>query len=126
MSKNYPLFPELSIEGQIEAQTLIDKFKESIKKSAEQAIGDLYCDVALYIESDSWSNFRNQLMDGFKNYNNRKIQSEYDFKDIRQAILEEYKEEILKDLNQDLIEEIEKLKKQLEYERKFNRDKFNL
>ena len=126
MSKNYPLFPELSIEGQIEAQTLIDKFKESIKKSAEQAIGDLYCDVALYIESDSWSNFRNQLMDGFKNYNNRKIQSKYDFKDIRQAILEEYKEEILKDLNQDLIEEIEKLKKQLEYERKFNRDKFNL
>jgi hypothetical protein len=115
MSKEYPLFPELPIKGQEEAQVLIDKFKESIKKAADEAIGELYCDVAVYIESDSWQNFRNELMDGFRNYNNEKIQGKYDFKEIRQAILKNHKEEIVADLNQDMLKEIDDLKGQIEF-----------
>lgn len=112
---NYPLFPELSEEGEKSAQKLIDNFKEQIKKAADETIEELYCDVAVYIQDDSWKNFRNELMEGFKNYDNRKIQAEYDFKQIRQAILKEHREDIINDLNQDMVQEIESLKKTIEY-----------
>lgn len=92
-----------------------------LSKAADEAISDLYCNIMPYIQSDSWSNFRNQLMNGFKNYENRKIQAEYDFQGIRKAILEEYREDIIRDLNKDLVEEVEHLKKILEQEREWNR-----
>ena len=115
MSKEYPLFPELSEAGQEEAQKLVDSFKENLKKVADEAIRELYCNVATYIETDSWTNFRNDLLDGFRDYKNRKIHAEYDFKKIRAAIYKEYREEIIKDLNQDMVKEIEDLKKQIKF-----------
>ena len=124
MSEEYPLYPKLTEEGEKEAQLLIDDFKEKLKKAATEAISSLYCDAALYIESDSWGNFRNEIMEGFKNYSNRKIQGEYDFKEIRQAIYKEYRDELIVDLNQDLVEENERLKKSLEYEQSCNRRDF--
>lgn len=102
-------YPELPEEGTKEAQALINKFIDDLKKSANSAIDDLYCTILPHIESDSWSNFRNDIMSGYKNYNN-KIHREYDFKDIRQKIFEEHREEIIKDLNQDLVKEVESLK----------------
>lgn len=111
--KEFPLYPNLTEAGEEEAQKLLDRFKEQMKKIATEVIGDLYCDVALYIESDSWTNFRNEIMDGYRNYNNRKIQAEYDFAKIREAIYKEYREELIKDLNQDMVKEVEELKKQL-------------
>ena len=114
MREEYPLYPKLSEEGKKEAQLIIDDFKENLKKVAKEAISAFYCDVAMYIESDSWTNFRNELLDGFRDYNNRKIQGEYDFKKIRQAIYREYRDEIIKDLNRDLVEENEELKKTIE------------
>jgi hypothetical protein len=121
MSNEYPLYPELPEGGAEEAQRLIDKFKTEMKKVADEVIGDFYCDVACHIESDSWTNYQNALMDGLKNYNNRKIQSPYVFKDIRQAILREHREDIIADLNQDMLKEIENLKEQLEFLRRANR-----
>lgn len=112
--KEYPLFPELPEEGEKAAQELIDKFKEKIRLVADEVITDFYCDVAIYIKQDSWQNFRNEIMDGLRNYNNRKIQNEWDFKEIRQAILKEHREDIIEDLNQDMVKEIESLKEQLE------------
>ena len=110
----FPLYPELPEAGKEEAQALVDKFKEQLKKAAQDAISDLYTDVAVFIESDSWSNFRNKLMDGFKNYNNRKLQADYDFKEIRQQIFKEFRADIINDLNQDLVAENEGLKKDVE------------
>lgn len=110
----YPLYPELKEAGQEEAQALVDKFKEQLKEAANEAIGNLYCEVATHIESDSWTNFRNQIMEGFKNYDNRKIQGEYDFKKIREEIYKEFRDDIISDLNQDMVKEIESLKKQIE------------
>lgn len=115
MSNEYPLYPTLGETGENESQKLIDKFKVELKKAADEVIGNLYTDVALYIESDSWGNFRNQIMDGFKNYDNRKIQGEYDFKEIRQSILQHHREDIINDLNQDMVNEISSLKEQIEY-----------
>lgn len=121
MNEKYPLYPTLPEEGQREAEKLVEAFKILLTKAADEAIRDLYCNILPYIESDAWSNFRNEMMDGFTNYANRKIQGEYDFKKIRQAILKEHRGDIIKDLNRDLIEEIGCLKKQLKYERELRR-----
>ena len=121
MSKEYPLYPALPDAGKEEAQALIDGFKDKLVKAAEEAIRDLYCDVAIFIESDSWGNYRNKLMNGFTNYDNRKLQADYDFKKIRQQIYKEYRGEIIEDLNQDMAQEIEELKKSLEFERSLSR-----
>lgn len=109
----FPLYPELSEEGKTEAQRLIDSFKEQLKKIAEDVITNLYVDVPDFIESDSWGNFRNTIMDGFKDYKNRKLQNGWDFKAIRQQIYKEYRDEIIPDLNQDLVAENDELKKQI-------------
>ena len=106
----YPFYPELTEEGEKEAQNIMDGFKEKMSKIAAGVMGELYCDVASYIETDSWMNFRNEIMEGFKDYGNNKIHAEYDFKAIRQKIFEDNKKEIIKDLNQDLIAEVESLK----------------
>jgi hypothetical protein len=106
----FPLYPRLGEEGEKEAQELIDRFKGKIRTAIDDVLGELYCDVAVYIESDSWTNFRNEMMAGYKNYGNRKIQAHYDFKEIRQSILKNHREEIIEDLNQDLLEEVERLK----------------
>jgi len=123
-NEEFPLYPYLPEVGRQEAQELVDAFKIQLTKVAKEAISELYCDVAVFIESDSWGNFRNKIMDGFKNYNNRKIQAEYDFKDIRRQIYKEYRDEIIKDLNQDLLDENKDLKHQLELEREWNKRRY--
>jgi hypothetical protein len=121
MKEGFPLYPTLAPEAQLEAQALMDDFKEKMFKLCEETLGKLYCDVSAYIESDHWTNYRNDLLDGLQNYGNRKVQASYDFAKIRRAILNEYREEIIQDLNQDLLEEIDKLKKEVEYERGYRR-----
>lgn len=114
MDKEFPLFPELSKEGRKEAQVLIDKFKEELIKVASRAIRDLYTDIVGYIETDSWTNFRNEMMHGFKDYHNTKIHAKYDFRDIRDQMFKENREEIINDLNQDLIKKIADLEGTIE------------
>ena|SRR3990167_10086974 len=110
MGKEYPLYPNLSEQGAIEANETIQAFKARISDVIKELLGELYVDIIPHISSDSWSNYRNELMDGFKDYNNRLVQGEYDFKQIREKIYKDYREEIIKDLNQDMIKEIENLK----------------
>jgi hypothetical protein len=112
MSEQYPLFPELSEDGAKEAQALIDRFKVALTKAAEEAIGNLYCDIAIHIGSDSWTNYRNAMMDGYRNYSNRLVQGEHDFAEIRQAIYKEFREEINADLDQDNLKRIAELERE--------------
>jgi hypothetical protein len=119
MSDDYPLYPTLAPEAAQQAQLLMDGFKVKMHKLCDEVLGDLYCDVAAYIETDQWTNFRNELFAGFSNYGNRRIQAAYDFAKIRRAIFEQFREEIVKDLNQDLVEEVAELKKRIEDERKW-------
>ena len=86
-----------------------------LSEAASDAISDLYCDMSAYIESDSWGNFRNKIMDGFKNYDTRKLQNAYDFKKIRAQMFKDYREDIIKDLDQDIFQENIELKKQIEH-----------
>ena len=128
MSKQYPLFPDLTEEGEIEAQAIIDRFKIKVKKILEDAVeetmGEIYSDIVPYIKSDSWTNFKNDMMAGFKNYDNRKIQSAWDFKEIRQQIYEDFKEDIIKDLDQDNLNKIKDLEKQIEFMRQCERNRY--
>jgi len=112
---SYPLYPKLSEEGEKEAQQLIDNFKIRLSKAAEDIISSLYVDIVPHIETDSWCNFRNQILEGFKNYGNRKIQNKWDFKQIRKEIYNEYREDIIPELNQDILEENKNLKEQIEH-----------
>ena len=114
MNDEYPLYPALSGEGEKEAVARLNGFVDEIKKKVSEMISTFYVKELPYIESDTWLNFRNEIMDGFKDYKNRKIQGEYDFKEIRQAIFKKYREELISDLNQDMVEEIESLKKRIE------------
>ena len=113
MSEEYPLYPTLTEQGEEEAQKVMDSFKPKLAKMMEEVLGDLYTDVAYYIESDSWTNYRNALMDGFKGYTNGKANHTYDYKELRQAIYNNHKDEIVKDLNQDLVEENQRLKDEI-------------
>jgi hypothetical protein len=108
-----PLYPSLSEEGQKEAVLLIEGFKKQIAKAAEEAIGTLYCDVLPYIESDSWTNFRTQLLAGFQNYGNRKIQAEYDFDTIRAEIFKQFRDEIMAEMPEELRKENERLQREV-------------
>ena len=118
--KLYPLFPLLPDVAKEEAQQLIEDFKTEMKRAADEVISKLYTDIVFYIESDTWSNFRNKIVDGMRNYNNRHLQGKYDFKQIRESLLREYRDALIEDMNQDLVEENEKLKKELEFERQIN------
>jgi len=113
----YPLFPELTEQGEQEAQDLMTKFEKKLKEKAlevmEGITNDFYSDILSEIESDHWTNYRTKLLNGLCNYSNKDKQGKYDFDRIRKAIYERHKEEIVKDLNQDLLAEIEDLKRQL-------------
>ena len=112
--EEYPLFPELSEEAENEAVAFLGGFKRKMLKVVEETLSEVYCNLVPHIETDAWTNFRNELMDGFRNYDNRKVQGEYDFAKIRQKIYEEYRDEIIKDLDQDNLERITKLEAQVE------------
>lgn len=121
MGENYPLYPSLAPEAQAEAQALMDSFKERLLKLCKETLGQLYCDVSAYIESDHWTNYRNDLLAGLQNYGNRKVQASHDFAKIRRAIFESYRAELVADLNADLLAEVEELKKTIEREREYAR-----
>lgn len=110
MNDKYPLFPALTEQGERDAQNIMDSFKPKLTVLFDEIMSKLYTDVSYYVESDHWTNYRNALMDGFKGYTGGKTDHAYDYKELRQAIYANHKEEIVKDLNQDLVEENEKLK----------------
>ena len=117
MNEGYPLYPQLTEEGKEEAQKIMDGFKNQLTKLFEEILRKLYTDVSFYVESDHWTNYRNTLMDGFKGYGDGHVgknHHKYDYKDLREAIYRNNKEEMVKDLNQDLAEENDRLKKEIE------------
>lgn len=103
----------------MEAERVIEhakkKLKAVLKAVCEEALGEIYIDCASHIESDSWTNFRNELMDGFRDYRNSKVQGKYDFKQIRLQIFNDFRAEILADLDQDNLEKIVELEKQIKH-----------
>ena len=114
--KEYPLYPELTEEGKKEAQELMIRFEKTLKESAIKIIEDFstdfYCNISHEIESDHWINFRQKIVNALCDYKN-KSHAKYDFSKIRKSIYHHHKEEIVKDLNQDLLKRIKELESQL-------------
>lgn len=109
MTATPTMYPELPLPAQEEAQQLMDKFKDNMLEICDNTLDKLYCDVTAYIESDHWNNFRNELLNGLKDYGNAKIRNKYDFVRIREVIFQEHKDEIINDLNQDLLDKVKYL-----------------
>lgn len=107
------LYPELSKEGEAESLQLLEHFRASMKAIADEVIRDLYCDIGPHIETDAWSNFRNEIVSGLQDYRSRHA-ARYDFQKIRESLLKNHREDIVADLNQDLLKENEKLKADIE------------
>lgn len=115
MSAEHPLYPNLPKAGVDEAARLIESFKAEMVKAATEVLSNVYCDVAVHIESDSWTNFRNEIVKGLtRNYAYSSELLKYDFRELRKTILIEHREAIIKDLNKDLLAEVEDLKAQLQ------------
>ncbi len=109
-------YPELSEDGQNQAQALIDTFKIEMRKAADEILGQLYINIIPHIESDAWTNYRNDIMSGFRGYD--KCHNEHNFKAIRAEIFKEHREEIIKDLDQDNLAKIKELEEQLAWWKK--------
>lgn len=107
MNDRFPLYPHLSEKGMEEAQHLIDACVAQALVQLKQGIDEVYTDIVPHIESDSWINFRNDLMAGFRNYGNRRIQAAYDFKSIREEIYRDFKSEIESEIRCERITELE-------------------
>jgi hypothetical protein len=115
MIDTYPLHPELTEQGKEEAQQIMDSFKPKLVKLLDEVLGDLYTDISYYVESDHWTNYRNAIMNGLKDYKHSKRDNKYDYKEIRKVIYRENRDEIIKDLDQDNVTKIAELERQIEF-----------
>ncbi len=113
-------YPELSEEGKRQAQLVIDRFKAEMSKLAEETIDTFYTDVSVHIESDHWTNYANTIVDGLCNYGQLESYDRSRFEGMRRKIYAAHRDEIIKDLDQDCLKEIDRLKAELKaaYERR--------
>ena len=112
-------YPELNESGIKEHEQIMDKFKSQMIEIVEETLSNSYCDVSHYIESDSWSNYRRDIMKGLKGYPSL---LKYDFREVRKLILEEHRDQIIQDINEDLLREVQDLKSMIEDFRNSNRE----
>ncbi len=109
------LYPELTEKGKEEAAMLVKAIVKSVVEELDD--NDFYCNIPCYIESDSWTNFRNSIMDGFNDYSTGKANDLYDFKNLRKVMFRDFKDEIIKDIDQDNLDKIKSLEDQIEFNR---------
>jgi hypothetical protein len=92
-----------------DAQDFIDKFRTKFKAIADECLGDLYCNIGPYIETDQWTNYREAL----------RIELEHEYKysrfkdewatNFRRAVFVENREEISKLISDDILKRIKYL-----------------
>jgi len=108
------LCPELTEQGKQQAQLVMDKFKKDMSNAVKEAMDVFYTDVVIHIESDSWLNYQNAIIHALYSYTAISKEDHYAKAEVRSAIYAGAKEEIDKDLNQDLVEKIKSLEDQIE------------
>lgn len=107
------LYPDISEEAKKELELLLSDFQQKILNQVKEIQSDFYTEIAPHIESDVWTNIRIKILDGLKNYKYANKIFGYDYKLIRKQIFEENKEEIIKDLNEDLLFKIKSLEEEI-------------
>lgn len=95
-----------------EAQDVLNKFKTNMKKIADEALSEIYVQIIPYIETDTWTNYREALrIDLEHEYTYHKFKEPW-AKNLRRAIFVENRDELARLLNQDLLERIKALEDQ--------------
>lgn len=105
-------FPELSEQGNQDALHLIERFKSKVRICAEETISELYCNLLPHIETDSWTNYREQCrLELYKFYVKSETASveEAWASSVREAIFKEYRAELEKGIIADLNKRISNL-----------------
>jgi hypothetical protein len=96
----------LSEEREKQALELLEKFKQKIRteinKISEEVISDLYSNIIPCIETDAWHNMKSTLLGEIEDY---KDSGSWEMKKIRDKIFKEHYDEIIKDVNNDLLQE---------------------
>lgn len=114
-------------EIQLEEQRKRDylKFIEvslcGIKDVVESVVRESTLEYAMHLDTDAWTNYRQTLQTALQKKVTSDIMTGEDYwaVAVRQVIYQEYKEELVNRLNQDLVEEVNNLKLRLKqaYER---------
>jgi hypothetical protein len=94
---------------QAEAQGFINKFRKQMKDIADETLGDLYCNIMPYMETDTWTNYRESLR--------LELEREYKFSNFKQdwavnfrrAVFVENREELSKLIEADILKRIKHL-----------------
>lgn len=96
-------------ELQQEAQVFIDKFRAKFKDIAEEELGNIYTQIMPYIETDTWTNYREALRIELEHeYKYTKFKDEW-ATNFRRAVFVENRVEIAKLIEQDILKRIKHL-----------------
>ncbi len=94
---------------QAEAQTFIDKFRSRMKDIADETLGELYANIMPYVETDTWTNYRESLrLELEHQYKYSRFKDEWAI-DFRRAVFVENRDEISKLIEQDILKRIKLL-----------------
>ena len=90
-----------------QTEKLLDRFRDSLRADidnfADQALSEVYCNLAPYLETDAWVNLRKEVMADICDYKGG------GFEALRMSFLEEHYDRIIKDINTDHLTEIDRL-----------------
>lgn len=116
-NEEFPLYPRLSDEGKEQTQRDLNEFGELIKKSLDgvlsQWIHEFIEDYIHDTEHAAWQSLRQRFFTGLRAYNRNKKTYSRDYQVIRDHIFDHYREDLIKDIDQDNIKKIEQLESQL-------------
>ena len=112
LTREDALYPELPEREQERIKALIDKFKADLLKVAEETVREVYTDIGPYLESDTLLNLRSKMMDALCNPASV-TDFGYDWKLLRRTMFEEYRDEIMAEMPEELMQENERLRRQL-------------
>ena len=92
-----------------DAEEFIESFKKRMSDIVDETLGNAYCSILPYIETDAWTNYRQALRTEMEHeYKYSSFKTKY-AKDLRKAIFVENREEISKLISDDIKERIKEL-----------------
>lgn len=106
-------YPKLSEKGQQDFDDIISMAKLRMLDVCKESLGEVYIDICEHIESDSWTNFRNQFVDAFMRLDEN-FCGVYNLRKMAMKIAETYPEKLAGLINEKNVDEIEMLKKVIE------------
>lgn len=109
--------PRLIEPASQELEKLIAEVKSRLLAEIEIGIRSIYTDLGVYVESDAWQNYRNDLKQQLA-YDNGILKDDNGWaRNVRLKIFQENREELVKKVNQDLASKVKELEERVkEYE----------